>query len=131
MRVAHPHCAGIDVHKQSMTVCVFAESDNGSQPAYHKRRFATHTEGIQELMTWLQVHQVSEVGMEATGVYWKPVWNALEGKYGLHLCNPQHIRAIPVVRRTCGTGPASRICWRMGNCRRVSSLHDGSGNCAI
>lgn len=95
MKVAHPHCAGIDVHKKSMTVCVFADESNGSEPVYHKRTFATHTEGIQELMTWLQGHQVSDVGMEATGVYWKPLWNALEGKYGLHLCNPEHIRAIP------------------------------------
>jgi len=78
-----------------MTVCVFVDQDHGSQPVYHKRTFATHTEGIQELMIWFQEHQVTEVGMEATGVYWKPVWNALEGKYGLHLCNPEHIRAIP------------------------------------
>ena len=95
MRVTHPHCAGIDIHKKSMTVCIFADQANGSQPAYYKRNFATHSAGIQELQTWLQEHQVSEVGMEATGVYWKPVWNALEGKYGLHLCNPEHIRAIP------------------------------------
>ncbi len=86
---------GIDIHKKSMTVCIFADQANGSQPAYYKRNFATHSAGIQELQTWLQEHQVSEVGMEATGVYWKPVWNALEGKYGLHLCNPEHIRAIP------------------------------------
>jgi len=95
MRVAHPHCAGIDIHKKSMTVCIFADETNGSQPAYHKRSFATHSDGIQELNAWLQQFQVTEVGMEATGVYWKPVWNALEGKYGLHLCNPEHIRAIP------------------------------------
>jgi transposase len=47
------------------------------------------------LARWLEKRQVTDVGMESTGVYWKPVWNALEGKFGLHLCNPQHIRAIP------------------------------------
>jgi transposase len=95
MRVAHPRCAGIDIHKKSMTVCIFADGGDGSQPAYHKRNFDTHSQGIEELQFWMKEHQVTEVGMEATGVYWKPVWNALEGKYGLHLCNPEHIRAIP------------------------------------
>lgn len=95
MKVAHPRCAGIDIHKETMTVCVFVDRGNGSAPEYHKRRFATHTEGIGQLRQWLEQHQVREVGMESTGVYWKPVWNALEGKWGLHLCNPQHVRAIP------------------------------------
>lgn len=95
MQVVYPRCAGIDIHKQSMTVCIFVDRGNGSAPEYHKRQLPTHTEGIRELRTWLEQHQVTDVGMESTGVYWKPVWNALEGKWGLHLCNPQHVRAIP------------------------------------
>jgi transposase len=78
-----------------MTVCVIVERQDGSAPEYHKRKLATHTEGIRELCAWLEKCQVTEVGMESTGVYWKPVWNALEGKWGLHLCNPQHVRVIP------------------------------------
>jgi len=78
-----------------MPVCVFADGGEGSAPEVHKRPFATHREGIQEREAWLAAHRVTEVGLEATGVYWKPVWNALEGKVGLHLCNPHHIRAIP------------------------------------
>jgi transposase len=95
VKVVHPRCAGIDIHKESMTVCVIVDRQDGSAPQYHKRKLATHTEGIRELMAWLEECQVTEVGMESTGVYWKPVWNALEGKWGLHLCNPQHVRVIP------------------------------------
>ena len=95
MKVAYPRCAGIDIHKQSMTVCTIVDRQDGSAPEYHKRKLATHTEGIRELQAWLEQYQVTDVGMESTGVYWKPVWNALEGKLGLHLCNPQHVRAIP------------------------------------
>jgi len=95
VKVVHPRCAGIDIHKESMTVCVIVDRQNGSAPEYHKRKLATHTEGIRELCAWLEECQVTEVGMESTGVYWKPVWNALEGKWGLHLCNPQHVRVIP------------------------------------
>lgn len=78
-----------------MTVCLIVDRQDGSAPEYHKRKLATHTEGIRELSTWLEKYQVTDVGMESTGVYWKPVWNALEGKWGLHLCNPQHVRVIP------------------------------------
>lgn len=95
MKVAYPRCAGIDIHKESMTVCLIVDRQDGSVPEYHKRKLATHTEGIRELCAWLEQHQVTDVGMESTGVYWKPVWNALERKWGLHLCNPQHVRAIP------------------------------------
>jgi transposase len=95
VKVVYPRCAGIDIHKQSMTVCLIVDRQDGSAPAYHKRKLATHTEGIRELYAWLEKYQVTDVGMESTGVYWKPVWNALEGKWGLHLCNPQHVRVIP------------------------------------
>lgn len=95
MRTVYPRCAGMDIHKQNLTVCTIIDSENGSAPSYHKRTFATHTEGLGELAAWLRESQVTDVGMESTGVYWKPVWNALEGEWRLHLCNPQHVRAIP------------------------------------
>jgi transposase len=95
VKVVYPRCAGIDIHKQSMTVCLIIDRQDGSAPEYHKRKLATHREGIRELEAWLKECQVTDVGMESTGVYWKPVWNALEGQWGLHLCNPQHVRVIP------------------------------------
>jgi transposase len=78
-----------------MTVCLIVDRQDGSAPEYHKRKLATHSEGIRQLCIWLEEHGVTDVGMESTGVYWKPVWNALEGRWRLHLCNPQHVRAIP------------------------------------
>jgi len=95
VKIVYPRCAGIDIHKESMTVCMIVDRQDGSAPEYHKRKLATHTEGIRELCAWLEEYQVTDVGMESTGVYWKPVWNALEGRWGLHLCNPQHVRVIP------------------------------------
>ena len=95
MKVINPRCAGIDIHKRTMTVCVFIDRGDGSTPELEKRKLPTHTEGIRQLREWLQQRQVTEVAMESTGVYWKPVWNALEGELGLHLCNPHHVRAIP------------------------------------
>jgi len=78
-----------------MTVCVFVDRQDGSAPEFHKRKLSTHTQGIEQLKALLKEHEVTDVGMESTGVYWKPVWNALEGTWRLHLCNPQHVRVIP------------------------------------
>lgn len=83
------------MHKESMTFCLIVDRQDGSAPEYHKGKLATHTEGIQEFKALLEKYQVTDVGMESTGVYWKPLWNALEGKWRLHLCNPHQVRAIP------------------------------------
>lgn len=98
MKIVYPRCAGIDIHKESMTVCMIVDRQDASAPEYQKRKLATHQEGVRELKNWLEKYQVTDVGMESTGVYWKPVWNALEGKWGLHLCNPQHVRVIPACK---------------------------------
>ncbi len=95
MKVVNPRCAGIDIHKKTMTVCRFVDRGNGSAPELERRKLPTHSDGVRQLAGWLREHQITEVAMESTGVYWKPVWNALEGEFGLHLCNPYHVRAIP------------------------------------
>ncbi len=63
--------------------------------ARYKRRFDTTTGQLRELAAWLAEWQVTHVAMEATGVYWKPVWNALEEQFELLLVNPQHLKSIP------------------------------------
>jgi transposase len=92
MEVMYPRCAGLDVHKDSVVArirCV-------SQPAHDEvKTFATTTSALMELNQWLGVHGVSHVAMEATGVYWKPVWHLLEGDFELVLANAQHIRNVP------------------------------------
>jgi transposase len=92
MQVLYPRCAGLDVHKDSVVTrirCV-------SAPLHDEvRSFATTTSALLELSDWLSSHGVTHVAMEATGVYWKPVWHLLEGHFELVLANAQHIRNVP------------------------------------
>jgi len=92
MQVLYPRCAGLDVHKDSVVArirCV-------SAPLHDEvKSFATTTAALMELSDWLSEHDVTHVAMEATGVYWKPVWHLLEGHFELVLANAQHIRNVP------------------------------------
>jgi transposase len=60
-----------------------------------KHRFGTMTQELQELAEWLRQFGVTEVAMESSGVYWKPVWNILEGRFTVVLANAQHIKNVP------------------------------------
>jgi transposase len=92
MEVLYPRCAGLDVHKDSVVArirCV-------SEPLHDEvRTFATNTSALMQLNEWLSTYGVTHVAMEATGVYWKPVWHLLEGDFELILANAQHIRNVP------------------------------------
>ena len=92
MEVLYPRCAGLDVHKQTVVACVRCVS---SVSAHEVRSFATTTRELLELADWLDSHGCTHVAMEATGVYWKPVWHLLEGRFELVLANAQHIRNVP------------------------------------
>jgi transposase len=83
--------AGIDVHKKMLAVVVRRERDGRSE--YEKRKFGTTRSEIVNLVAWLQHHQVSEVVMESTAQYWRPVWNGLEAHFRLHLSHPLKTRA--------------------------------------
>lgn len=93
MRV-HRNCCGLDVHKNMIAACVITETGDGDSVT-EKRLFGTMTQHLRELAQWLGVLQVTAVAMEATGVYWMPVWNVLE-QYGLRLLliNPEHYKAV-------------------------------------
>jgi transposase len=93
MEVVHPRCCGIDVHKA--TVCACISIKDGDQVEKQKRRFDTTTAQLRELAAWLREWKVTTVAMEATGVYWKPVWNILDEEFELLLVNPQHLKSIP------------------------------------
>ena len=93
MDVVHPRCCGIDVHKASLCACISIKE--GAVAEKHKQRFDTTTASLEQLLAWLKQHGVSTVALEATGVYWKPVWNVLEGEVDLLLVNPQHLKSIP------------------------------------
>lgn len=93
MEVIYPRCAGLDVHKQTLVACVRIA---GVGPALQEvRTFATTTSGLLALADWLESHGVEHVAMEATGVYWKPVWHVLEAHFELVLANAAHVKNVP------------------------------------
>jgi transposase len=92
MQVLYERCAGLDVHKDNVVArvrCVCEPKHN------EVRSFATTTSALLDLKDWLVSHAVTHVAMEATGVYWKPVWHLLEDDFELILANAQHIRNVP------------------------------------
>jgi transposase len=92
MQVLYPRCAGLDVHKDTVVAHVRCVSE----PIHHETRsFATTTSGLLALAEWLAEHACTHVAMEATGVYWRPVWHVLEGQVELVLANAQHIKNVP------------------------------------
>lgn len=94
MEVIYSRCCGLDVHKDTVVACVRRTAQEG-RPDEQVRTFATTTAGILELGDWLRESQVTIAAMESTGVYWKPVWNLLEGTLELMLVNPHHIKNVP------------------------------------
>jgi len=93
MDVLHPRCCGLDVHKSSISACILLREAGRVQK--HQRRFGAMTQELQELAEWLRQFGVSQVAMESSGVYWKPVWNILEGQFTVVLANAQHIKNVP------------------------------------
>jgi transposase len=94
MEVLHPRCAGLDVHKD--TVVASVRLAFGSQVKREVETFETTTSGLLNLLGWLGEQGCTHVAMEATGVYWKPVWNILsDGDFELVLANAAHIKNVP------------------------------------
>ena len=95
MEVLYPRCAGLDVHSRCVNACVRIAA--GRKVTTEHREFATTTAGLLELAAWLTEAGCTHVPMEATGVYWKPVWHVLEDEesFTLVLANAQHIRNVP------------------------------------
>src|SRR5262245_44056468 len=94
METLYPRCAGIDVHKDNVVVCVRC-CDRPGKPFEEVRTFSTMTRDLLALSDWLAEHGVSHVAMESTGVYWKPVFNILEGRFAVLLVNAEHIKQVP------------------------------------
>jgi transposase len=89
MQRIYPRCAGIDVHKDSRAVCIRVDRRQSDES------YGTTSREILRLGDRLAEAGVEVVAMEATGVYWKPVWNLLEGRFELVLANPRHIKRVP------------------------------------
>ena len=93
MEVLVDRGAGIDVHKDSVTVCVM--TTNGRRVVKALDRFLTFHDGLLEMREWLVQMRVTHVAMEATGEYWKPVYEVLEGAFELVVANAQHVKNVP------------------------------------
>jgi len=86
--------AGLDVHKAQVTACVRVPERGGGR-AQELAEFSTTVPGLLALRDWLKAHRVSQVAMEATGVYWKPVWAILEDEFDCLLVNARHVKQVP------------------------------------
>jgi transposase len=87
-------CCGIDVHKKNATVCILPPIGQ-PEVEVRKRTFRTFTRDLKQLRTWLKNCKVTEIAMESTGQYWRPIWNILEDHFEkLILVNPQHIKGL-------------------------------------
>jgi transposase len=94
MEVLHAHCAGLDVHKDSVVACVRHMAD--SKVTTVVKTFKTTTQELMALSNWLSAEGATHIAMEATGVYWKPVWHILsDGEFELILANAAHVKNVP------------------------------------
>ncbi len=94
MEVLYPHCAGLDIHKETVVACV-RHMTSGTVKR-EVRTFKTMTSGLLALSEWLASESCTHVVMEATGVYWKPVWHILsDGDFALTLANAAHVKNVP------------------------------------
>ncbi|HET8646224.1 MAG TPA: IS110 family transposase, partial [Vicinamibacteria bacterium] len=94
MDVLYPRCCGLDVHKDTVVACLVTPG-GGPGPRKEVRTFGTTTEELRDLAGWLAAAECTHVAMESTGVYWHPVWDALEERVALLLVNARHVKAVP------------------------------------
>lgn len=96
MEVVVARCAGLDVHQKTVMACVRLPGADGER-VQQVREFRTFTAGLRSLRLWLLDQGVTQVAMEATGVYWRPVWHVLEDAPGLELMlvNAHHVKKVP------------------------------------
>jgi transposase len=93
MEVLHARCAGLDVHRDTVVACARIVEDKTVH--HHVEQFGTTTVELRRLRDWLSGHGCTHVVVEATGVYWKPVWNVLYGGFELVLANAAHVKNVP------------------------------------
>ena len=93
MEVLHHRCAGLDVHRDTVVAC--ARLVSGGEVERHVETFGTMTSDLERLADALEARGITHVALEATGVYWKPVWAVLAGRFELILANAAHVKNVP------------------------------------
>jgi len=94
MQALIERCCGLDVHQETVVACLMIGAP-GVRPSKEVRTFRTVTRDLEALRDWLAAEGVTHVGMESTGVYWRPVYAVLEGHFDLIVGNARHIRNVP------------------------------------
>ena len=125
MEVLHPRCAGLDVHRDSVVACVRLAS--GRRVEQHVDTFGTTTSELERLSRWLASEAITHVAMEATGVYWKPVWAVLAEAFELVLANAMHVKNVPGRKTDVNDAMwladpglhRGRLCWRTASSDRA------------
>src|SRR6266508_2403353 len=110
METIFDRVAGLDVHKAQVTACVRVPAAGGAREQ-QVAEFASTVRGLVALRDWLEAHRVRHVAMEATGVYWQPVWHLLEDAFELLLVNARHVKQVP--GRKTDVSDAAWICQLM------------------
>lgn len=93
IRIVHPICCGLDVHKESISACVLYPDVRGEEQC-EVRAFGTFTDDLERLRDWLATYRCPVVAMESTGVYWRPVHNVLENAVAVVLVNARDMRNV-------------------------------------
>lgn len=94
IRVVFERCCGLDILNQMIVACLLILGTDGRLKK-ETRTFSTMMEGLLALLDWLKSNKCTNVAMESTGVYWKPIYNILEGEVEVMLVNAQHIKSVP------------------------------------
>lgn len=94
MEILYERCAGLDVHKKNVKVCVAVPGPGGKRQK-ETRTYLTMTQDVLDLRDWLKEQGCTHLAMEATGVYWKPIYNLLEGDFEILVVNAHHIKTVP------------------------------------
>ena len=94
MEIVYERCCGLDVHKRTVVACLLVPGPAGA-PSREIQTFGTMTRDLLALSDWLAAAGCTHVAMESTGVFWKPIYNLLEGNFELVVVNAQHIKAVP------------------------------------
>lgn len=94
MEIVYERCAGLDVHKKNVKVCFTGPGQNGRRTK-ETRTYLTMTEDLLQLRDWLKGQGCTHIALEATGVYWRPIYHLLEGDFEVLVVNAHHIKAVP------------------------------------
>ena len=94
MEILYERCAGLDVHKKNVKACVATPGEGGKRKK-ETRTSLTMTQDVLEMRDWLKEQGCTQIAMEATGVYWKCMYNLLEGDFEILVVNAHHIKTVP------------------------------------